>query len=467
MLYKVQQFCPPDNITITYMDLTASNPSYINGTHQQNERAIDTAFVAALMPKRKIAKPGVDLYNNPLIPVLHYTDAWNKSNKTSDGWYDALDTATKGYSASLYGVVSDNPIEYDNSGRNNESPQASFRMNTSYWRYICTAPVTRTWGEVNSMGLRLASSNTGTLFMELNPPEQFVDPNDSSKGIISVGTGNLTFISMTNINANINANSYGITAPVDDSTVAYATCRMNQTFVEAELNCATNNNCRVQRMRVINNPQSPGTEAIISFAKKFVDAASGSAEKGSATMVELYLSNSTALLNPPACLTNLTTLTQFEFEQKLGILLNTFWHLGFGAMYQVGYGVNDNYTARVTTTGTYVGAAHRIYKLNVPWLVTLFISSFTLLGAGIASAWWEHHTIGPDILGFASSLVRQSRYITGPKGSTAESGSARTNRMKDHEVMMQDVKPDAAIGKIALGTKLETSVSLKPNKLYR
>lgn len=94
-------------------------------------------------------------------------------------------------------------------------------------------------------------------------------------------------------------------------------------------------------------------------------------------------------------------------------------------------------------------------EIDFSWLVTLLACCIILLAAGVFAAWFEYHTIGPDILGFASSIVRQSKYISVPKRTSGERGAERAGILKDHQVMMQDVRPNGPVGKIALGTALE------------
>jgi hypothetical protein len=451
MLYTSPYLDPPSNQDVTYMDLTQFNPERSEGPRN---RAIDSMFAAALLPKGKIAKEGVDPYMYPLIPALHYTQAWKLNQTTGDGWYDTSDATATGYSASLYGIYSDNPV-----GKTNGT--SKYSMTTSYWRFDCDAPVNRTWDEIHAMALpNLHDSKTGTFFMEMNPPW-----DESVKDGRTSATGNLTLLSMLPQVYYLNEDGESVKTTFN-STVAYAFCRMSQLLVQAELHCVPEK-CVVQQMKPLENPGLPGMSSLIQHY--FVSAASGVALEGDATMVELYLNDPQNVLKPEYQFhPDLTSITRLDFEQRLSILFNTFWQLGFSAEDQTSvYEVPASPSLLARSTAAYIGPPYDIYELNIPWLVTLFVSSAVLLGSGIASAWWEHHTIGPDVLGFASSIVRQSKYIKGPKGSTAESGSQRANRMKDHEVMMQDVKPDAAIGKIALGTKSDTSVPLKPTKLYR
>jgi hypothetical protein len=158
-----------------------------------------------------------------------------------------------------------------------------------------------------------------------------------------------------------------------------------------------------------------------------------------------------------------------NFEQRLSVLLNTFWHPSFapGVQANIGGGSSDVELYRKDGNGTWSSTEVTIYSVNWAWLSVLIICSAILLTAGITSAIWEHQTIGPDILGFASSIVRQSKYIALPKGDSTMTGSQRARMLADEKVMMQDVKPNAEHGKIALGTITEKSQRLQHGRLYK
>ena len=82
----------------------------------------------------------------------------------------------------------------------------------------------------------------------------------------------------------------------------------------------------------------------------------------------------------------------------------------------------------------------------------LFICSDVLLLAGIMSMLLDARTIVPDMLSFASSLARKSRYVDLPKVNSPMSGAERARLLGDHRVMMRDVKPHTSVGRVALGS---------------
>ena len=70
-------------------------------------------------------------------------------------------------------------------------------------------------------------------------------------------------------------------------------------------------------------------------------------------------------------------------------------------------------------------------------------------------------TIVPAMLGFASSLARKSRYGDLPKVNSSMNGAERAQLLSKHRVMMQDVKPNVPVGKVALGSAYPSAERLR------
>ena len=109
-----------------------------------------------------------------------------------------------------------------------------------------------------------------------------------------------------------------------------------------------------------------------------------------------------------------------------------------------------------------------VFDLDWRWVAVLLASCVVLLIIGIASIVLESFLIAPDVLGYASSLVRNSRYLHLPKTAAKPmSGPEKARTIGGVSVMIQDVKPDKAVGKIALGLHHDRAEKLKPGRLYR
>lgn len=76
-------------------------------------------------------------------------------------------------------------------------------------------------------------------------------------------------------------------------------------------------------------------------------------------------------------------------------------------------------------------------------------------------------TVAPDTFGYVSTVARNSRYLHVKPTSSAMTGAERARKLANTKVMMQDVKANADVGKIALGLKTDKAVQLQSNRMYK
>lgn len=191
---------------------------------------------------------------------------------------------------------------------------------------------------------------------------------------------------------------------------------------------------------------------------------------------------------------NHTAVDPKVFAINFGTLFNTFIHLAHcvecvtvSNLWQINPGLApedirsfyEPLNPRITSlykppTSPNGKAVHRlndaqlIFKLDWRWVSVLLVSVIVLLVVGIASIILESFLIAPDVLGYASSLARNNRYLHLPKTAAKPmSGPERARTLGSVSVMIQDVKPDKAVGKIALGLHHDRAEKLKPGRLYR
>jgi hypothetical protein len=161
-----------------------------------------------------------------------------------------------------------------------------------------------------------------------------------------------------------------------------------------------------------------------------------------------------------------------DFEPRIGYLFNTFLGLGYcpecvevwlfeTAQSRAGA---DLY---IPLTAQHVYANDLVYAVSPAWLAVFAICAVVLFLGGVAGVVVESMTVAPDILGYVSTVARNSRYLQLPKTSSAMSGGERAKTVGGVKVMMQDVKGNAEVGKIALGLKHEKAKRLVPGRLYR
>ncbi|SCO88779.1 uncharacterized protein FRV6_12906 [Fusarium oxysporum] len=103
------------------------------------------------------------------------------------------------------------------------------------------------------------------------------------------------------------------------------------------------------------------------------------------------------------------------------------------------------------------------------WATAFLICVALLVLASCFSVVIWSITVAPDVLGYSSSLVRNSKYLHLPKHklNSGMSGSERLRVLEGIEVMMQNVKANADVDRIALGLKHDKAEPLRKGRLYR
>jgi hypothetical protein len=169
-----------------------------------------------------------------------------------------------------------------------------------------------------------------------------------------------------------------------------------------------------------------------------------------------------------------TILLPSDLAWSLGQVFNTFINLGYDPFtitqssnsYYSPPGAPENFV-KANTGLSWFYAYGNTYKIAIAWVTLYFICCFILLVGGIIAIAFESITVAPDVLGYASNVARQSRYLHLPPTTTDMKGSERARTIGETTVMLQDVKAKAAIGKIALGNKHPDAQKLTPNRVYR
>lgn len=163
--------------------------------------------------------------------------------------------------------------------------------------------------------------------------------------------------------------------------------------------------------------------------------------------------------------------------KTLGKFINTYYEITFTSdilasknpLYE-----SASYEILGSTIGTQVDG-FAVYKVHWEWFGVLVFSCLLLLAFGITGIILDSRTIGPDILGFASSLTRDNRYIKLDDNdveqgvaSSSKNAYETMNDMKHHRVMLMDVRGHEEVGKIALASVgLLHGKPLSKDKLYR
>ena len=459
----------PDNNTIYYLNTVQENPGLSNHFQAVNNYSdsMDVLYAAVFQQPSQYKPKASDPWGNPLVPVYE-TIVYPPLSDESVILNVDINSV---YYASYYGIPLADVSEYDGG----YGGVWNFSMNSSYLFLDCPALTFETWDNITSELADLNSnpndfeSTTGdSLWMNMTAPISASQP------------GNLTFISSCTGNRTQNG------VPL----WAFTTCSLSQTFVLSNVTCQ-DTNCTV--VSVQKQPTHQPTE-MQDFMPEFLKASDTGLSTypyiGNTTysITELYLRNKDNATSPGAgdyCdLSTVATYGPEFFTQDLAYLINTFYSTGFTHDYTVGsisadsqvplWNVTSNkyqdYPLMASTRGIHdyqSPDSPMLYGINWTFLALYIACAAVLLIIGIIGVLFESWTIAPDILGFASSVARHSKYVRLPKVDGTMSGGERARIMGDSRVMMQDVKPDAPVGKIVLGSVTEGAHRLTRERSYK
>lgn len=148
------------------------------------------------------------------------------------------------------------------------------------------------------------------------------------------------------------------------------------------------------------------------------------------------------------------------FERRFSLLWNTLWKIGWaresitGGDFDKGNStLSERGIATVKITKSRVKVPlPPVYTINRTWMQLYFISADVMLLAAIFAFIMRWHCQAPAVLGYASSLIRDSAYFDdrGIYGNSVEDGPEKTRRLGKMMVMVADVSSDDPVaGKIA------------------
>jgi len=400
---------------------------------------INPLFIAALLPISPNQGDGQDPYNYPLIPSIPVLPS---DNVTADGnglYSDLEFSNVVKYTdfVSLYGIPFGNTV--------NGTSTYQYNMTSSYFTFNCPFLKEATMDEILATGVNLKRSPSETLFMSITGPSTGVQ-------------GTLTFAAMLSNDTSWN------------ETFSYSQCTFSQTYVDSQVICDGDTLCQVSAISYSTNHSNTPTPMSNEFDQAFLNASSlNNLDNSSTTATEYWLIDPENISGEYEDYPNIYgNVSLADFETRLALLINTYWGIGYAPMFQTG-GLplfdDESDIHAVITPALYIETTPR-FAASWGWVVVLFFCSAVLLVAGVATAIWEHQTIAPDILGFASSIVRHSKYVNFPKGDSTTTGPERARLLADVHVMMQDVRPNADVGRIVLGTVSEKAQRLQQGRLY-
>ncbi|KKZ60042.1 hypothetical protein EMCG_05224 [[Emmonsia] crescens] len=270
------------------------------------------------------------------------------------------------------------------------------------------------------------------------------------------------------------------------ATVAY--CNIRRVYVESAVYCVGNSSsinkpqCSVTATRDTRKLHPPADitpflfRAVLDKFTSSLATSQGQNETGRYSLMEKYLNNTDTPLLVQEVGMKLYNLDKAVFSQRLTQVLNTYYMASLFPSAMVG-GLDTRlpeYTIRMytedqfkrSTTGTVTSLEHHLYTTNPAWLTTFLITSAVMLLAAIASSLLAFFTHIPDVLGYASSLTRDSAHFPHAAEGSVLDGLMRSRKFKDKKVRLGDVQSNEMIGLLAF-SEMDSAARVEKKKLYQ
>ncbi|KAF6802924.1 hypothetical protein CSOJ01_11249 [Colletotrichum sojae] len=244
-------------------------------------------------------------------------------------------------------------------------------------------------------------------------------------------------------------------------------CRVTQRYVESRVLCSrgasTRQNCRVvahrpsqmkHATRDISDLSFPTVFRLISRELPRTIGGSASYQKEAS----LYYLQDPTLRGLKGSEENfLGNVTAGDISVRLAQLLNTYLQLSKLYVNVAGGSAEGAAFEPNITTAAKSARDVVLYDISGPWAALCLAASAVLLGAGLLSVVFKHKAKGPEVLGHASTVLRDSRYVDLDPGSKWMDGMKLSRSMKGQRIRFGLVRTkDNGEQMIGVGSQHET-----------
>ncbi|KAF5003092.1 hypothetical protein FDECE_10351 [Fusarium decemcellulare] len=443
--------------------------------------AVLATFGAALSSPNETKVAGQDTFGHVKIPMLEAYEA--KQDPDDDGWFNVKEKKAIAY-ASLSGL----PIATDDAF--NHHSNYTFNISTSYMRADCN--VTRLPKMDYKTWVRLS-------FKEPKKKPKQEAPSKYQNGLTMAIEVIQRYNDSDSSPMKLNFTSYTFNATTE------AICSLKTTYVLVGVACH-NSECHPTRVRAKKTPYDRAStvlnglgpmgdmrfydENYWSYLAYFVNASNIMWDWDDETTrysspIELYLTHPDI---PYAVLPNgrgwlgedIWPVGNALFSERFSQLLNSFWLAQiapFSPMGRVNISTSDALKKELVTlewrnvTGTRTPNEF-VLRAEKPWLATLIISSLVMAACALAAAFLNLLRRGPDILDYATSMIRDNPYVNvevDQECNSMEDGVDRTRRLMSMKVRLGDVCPEDREGYIAVSTpgRAKPLATLRGDRVFR
>ncbi|PGH06395.1 hypothetical protein GX51_02407 [Blastomyces parvus] len=259
----------------------------------------------------------------------------------------------------------------------------------------------------------------------------------------------------------------------DPATVAY--CNIRKVYVESAVYCVgdptliNKPQCSATAIRSSRRPHQPADitpflfTAVLDMFTTSLATSQGENQLSRFSLVEKYLNNTDTPLLVQDVGMQLHNLDKAVFSKRLTQVINTYYMAslfpsamvgGLDAelpLYTINMYVEDPF--KHNRTATLVTLEHHLYATDAAWLSVFLITTTVMFCAAIISSVLAFCTSIPDVLGYASSLTRDSAHFPHANEGSVLDGLIRSRKLKDKKVRLGDVQSSENIGLLAFSEK--------------
>lgn len=217
------------------------------------------------------------------------------------------------------------------------------------------------------------------------------------------------------------------------SELFYTECRVYQRYAESRVACSKDSSspfpeCIVVSQRPSREKRPDENLSILSRSEVFMHV-SANLPRTAVFPVTNYLYNNSALGDVTSAL-DATAIPAEDFSIRLSQVLNTYLLVGRENFTESAWSeyASNEYAWRDVPAET--NDSHFVYVVSPPWAAACIVSCVVLFfGSGIGIA-FTHINSGPEVLGFVSTTLRDSRYISTPDSLSSRDGAEVSFKLK-------------------------------------
>jgi hypothetical protein len=449
------------NFTVPYFN-TDAEPGFSEGDFW-NGPSLNALFASSLMAPASIRNSSMDLWGNVKVPDISRLT----STANATGWTN-VPVRNVTYS-SVLGIPLSNLLREGNT---------TFFIESSYIALDCYDNVTSTvgfynytaLGEDQYQGLANRTLINGTYYATIGPSDwepvntSTVFPSDFQRTFSLAIDGFYEGGTFGSVIEYINDTSI-----YEPRTLLYQTkyggvsawCPISTKYVESAVECV-GADCSVVAIRSSQLKHANTNLTNLGYIAAFNDfctylmrASSAELHDATSSALELYIGDPDSATHAGLIYPNITGLSASDLGIRLQQVINTYWFGSYDPVSMMGFlnlNMSDDtrtFNLTLNTTASNI-VFNEVYVMHFGWFFALLLATSIMLGAALVGAFFSWRIRGPDILGYCSTLLRDTPYTSAVKAGTTIDGLERTRRERGMRVKLLDVDPDNEVGYIAI-----------------